>query len=307
MKAIIYEKYGSPEVLQLTEVEKPIPKNNEVLIKIHATSVTQADVKLRGLYLPPMQKFMARIFMGFRKPKKPILGTDLAGEIEDIGKDVKLYKKGDKIFASTFWSGFGAYAEYKCMPEDNMLAIMPKNLSYEEAAAGIVSGGMAALMVLRKAKIQKGQKVLVYGASGSVGTFAVQIAKAFGADVTGVCSTSNIQMVKSIGAEKVIDYTKEDFTESDETYDIIFDAVDKLPKSKAKRSLNESGLYLNVNKDSGSMNEVKPEVLIALKDLVEVGKVKPVIDRKYSIEQITEAHKYVEQGHKKGNIVIQID
>ncbi|NHJ38528.1 MAG: NAD(P)-dependent alcohol dehydrogenase [Asgard group archaeon] len=307
MKAVIYTKYGPPEVLQLTNVEKPVPKDNEVLVKIHATSVAIADVKMRSLNIPRGMRFFMRMYLGLLKPKRPILGVEIAGEIEAIGKEVKKFKKGDQIFASTFWSDFGGYAEYKCLPEDGMLAIKPVNLKSEEAAAGIASGGITAAMVLRKANIQQGQKILIYGASGSVGTFAVQLAKYFGAEVIGVCSTSNLEMVSSIGADRVIDYTKEDFTKNNETYDVIFDAVDKISSSQCKGSLKKTGLYLNVSKDSGSRSDVKPEVLLFLKKLIEKNKVKPVIDKCYTLDQIVEAHRYVEKGHKKGNVVIIIN
>jgi NADPH:quinone reductase-like Zn-dependent oxidoreductase len=296
MKAIVCTAYGPPDVLQLQEVEKPVPKDNEVLVKIYATTVTAGDVILRSM--KAFQRIVFGLFFGLGKNK--ILGHELSGEIEVVGKAVTRFEPGQPVFASAGSRG-GAYAEYICLPEDGMVTAKPANLSYEEAAA-IPIGGNTALYILKKGDIQRGQRVLVYGASGSVGTYGVQLARHLGAEVTGVCSTANLEMVKSLGAAHVIDYTREDFTQSGETYDVIFDAVGKLPASGGKAALNEGGVVLSTR----SPTREKQENLLTLKDLVEAGEIRPVIDRRYPLEQIAEAHRYVETGHKKGNVVITV-
>jgi NADPH:quinone reductase-like Zn-dependent oxidoreductase len=307
MKAIVCTAYGPPEVLQFQDVDKPVPRSNEVLIRIHATTVHRGDSRMRGLDIPGpgWQRLLARIVLGIRRPRKAILGMELAGEIEAVGQDMARFKRGDRVFASTAWSGFGAYAEYKCMAQDGALALKPANMTFEEAAV-IPSGGITTLGILKMGNIQPGQKALIYGASGSVGTFAIQLARAFGAEVTGVCSTSNLELVKSLGAGRVIDYTQEDFTRSDETYDLIFDAVDKF-RGDYRTVLKQTGVYLNIDTSSDKIkSRDAPALLGELKELVEAGKLRAVIDRCYPWEQIVEAHRYVDQGHKRGNVAVTV-
>ncbi len=304
MKAIVYTQYGLPEMLRMQEVDKPSPRDREVLVKVHATTVTIGDTIMRSLNMPihGWQKLMARFFLGWRSPKRTILGMELAGEIESVGEQVTRFKPGDPVFASTFAAGFGGHAEYKCLPENGVLAHKPASLTYAEAAA-VPGAGQTAWQCLQKGKIQCGTRVLIYGASGAVGTYAVQLAsRHFGADVTGVCSAANLELVKSLGATQVIDYTRQDFTQCGETYDVVFDAVGKLSRVQGKKALRPGGVYINVHADSDGGDKL--ENLLLLKELIDAGKLKPAIDRMYPLEQIVEAHRYVEQGHKKGNVVI---
>lgn len=323
MKAMIWTKYGSPDVLQFREVDKPVPKDNEVLVKIQATTVETGDCELRRYEIHNKLVLPMKLYFGLIRPTRvKILGQQLAGVIEAVGKDVKLFKKGDSIFAPATMC-FGAYAEYICLPSTHAMALKPTNMDYEEAAA-VPVGGLNALHFIRKANIQCGQKVLIYGTSGSIGTFAVQLAKNFGAEVTGICSTAKIELVKSLGADKVIDYTKDDFSKSGETYDVIFDTIGKSPFFDSIRSLKKNGCYLLANPTVTQMirglwismtsrkkvmfefASYRTEDLIFLKELIEAGKLKTVIDRRYPLEKTADAHRYVEEGHKMGNVIITV-
>lgn len=323
MKAIVYERYGPPEVLQLKEVEKPTPKNNEVLIKTRATTVTSGDWRVRSLNVPVGFGLIMRLVFGVSRPKQSILGTELAGVVESVGKDVKKFKVGDQVFVFSD-AVMGCYAEYKCMPQDGAMALKPSNLTYDEAAA-LSFGGTTALDFFRRGKLQSGERVLVNGASGGVGTAAVQLARHFGADVTGVCSTANVELVRSLGASHVIDYTKEDFTQNGETYDVIVDTAGTAPYSRSKASLKEGGRLLVVLGGLPDMLQIpwvsmtsskkviagpaagRAEDLRFLAGLAEAGEFKPVIDRRYPFEQIAEAHRYVDTGRKRGNVIITLE
>ncbi|ANF47112.1 MULTISPECIES: NAD(P)-dependent alcohol dehydrogenase [Priestia] len=302
MKAMVCTKYGKPDVLQLQEVEKPIPKENEILIKIYATTVTSGDCRVRSFNSPLLLWLPLRIVLGLRKPRKSILGVELAGEVEDVGKNVTRFKKGDQLFAMTGMK-FGGYAEYICLPEKGTIAVKPENVTYEEAAS-ISFGGTTALHFFRKGTIQTGQKVLIYGASGAVGTAAVQLASYYGAEVTGVCSAKNSELVKSLGADRVIDYQNENFTEKQEKYDLIFDAVGKITKNQCKEALALNGRFVSV--EGQGIAKVQTKDLLLLKKLMEEGQIQSVIDRCYSLEQVPEAHEYVETGHKIGSVVITL-
>lgn len=329
MKAIVWTKYGPPDGLQLREVEKPVPKENEILIKVHATTVTAGDCEMRRLELPLMLSFPVRLYAGFLRPKRiSILGQELSGEVVQVGKDVKSFKGGDQVFGTTGF-GFGAYAEYICLPESSddtqgALAPKPTNLTYEEAAA-VPTAGFEALHFLRKADIRPGKKVLIVGAGGSIGTFSVQLARHFGADVTGVDSTEKLDMLRSLGVDHVIDYTKGDYTNTDKTYDLIVDVVGKSSVSQRLKLLEPGGYYFLAYAGFSQMllalwtsitssrklriesSSQKREDLLFLKELLEAGKLKPIIDKCYPLERTAEAHKYVETGRKKGNIVITLE
>ena len=322
MKAVVYERYGPPDVLEIREVPTPIPKDNDVLIKIHATTVTAGDWRLRSLDVPAGFRLISRLMFGITRPRKNILGMELAGRIESVGKKVRRFKTGDAVFAFSD-ADMGAYAEFKCIREDAAVAIKPPNLSDDEAAA-LSFGGTTALHFLRKGKLKRGENVLVNGASGGVGTAMVQLARHFGAEVTGVCSTANVALVKSLGAHRVIDYTREDFTKSGHTYDIIVDTAGTAGYSRSKEALKQDGRLLLVLGGLPSLLQIpwvamtgsrriiggvavgSGEDLRFLANLAEAGQFKPVIDRRYPFEQIVEAHRYVDTGRKKGNVVVTL-
>lgn len=324
MKAIVHTKYGPPDELQLKEVQKPVPKDNEVLIKICATTVTTSDCNVRNFtFVPKSFMFFARLMLGFKKPKINILGIDFAGEIEAVGINVRIFKAGDPVFGS-LGTRMGAHAEYVCVPEGGALAIKPAKMTWEEAAAISLAGNTALFYIRDLAKIQAGQKILIHGASGAIGTYAVQLAKYYGAEVTGVCSGSNAEMVKSLGADKVFDYTKKDFTKSDERFDFVFGVVGKTTYSQCKGILKPKGIYLENmmeikdflkvlwtsitggKKMKGGVSIERAENLDFFIELIESGKLIPVIDKVYPLERTAEAFRYVETGHKKGNVVITI-
>ena len=316
MKAIAWTEYGAPDVLKIKEFEKPSPKDNEVLIKIHASSVTAGDCRLRAFKVPVGFWLLTRLVFGLTKPRNPISGMTFSGEVEAIGKEVRLFKQGDKVYGTTGMR-LRANAEYTCLPENSALVEKPSNMTHEQAAA-VIFGGLAAIHFLReRANIQKGQKVLVNGASGDVGTASIQLAKYLGAEVTGICSTSNIELVESLGAEKVIDYTKEDFTKSKEAYDVILDAVGNLSLNQCKRLLTKQGKLILINTGllTNLLSVVKKNLICGvageskasldfLRERIESGDIKAVIDRIYPLEKTAEAHRYVDKGHKKGSVVI---
>jgi NADPH:quinone reductase-like Zn-dependent oxidoreductase len=320
MRAIVYTRYGPPEVLHLAEVARPLPRDDEVLIRVHATTVSAPDFRCRSFTVPLSFWIPARLALGILRPRQPILGAELSGEIEERGKDVTRFKKGDRVFAATLMR-FGGYAEYACLPENGVIATMPANMTYEEAAA-VPIGARAALHFLKKANIKSGQKILVYGASGSVGTFAVQLAKYYGADVTAACSGANLELVKSLGADAAVDYTKEDFAAKGEVYDVIFVAVNKAAFTDCMKALKRNGIYLNATTPvrtprmrwaalssgkkivTGEHPSEDADDLVFLKGLIEEGRLRSVIDRRYPLERIVEAHRYVDQGHKKGSVAI---
>ena len=303
MRAAVYEKYGPPEVVQIKEIPTPEPKDSEVLVKVMATTVSAGDVRMRALDVPgnAFVRFMARLFLGIRGPKRKILGMQAAGIVKAVGENVTKFKVGDEVFASTFATGFGGHAEFKCFPEDTIISPKPNNVSFEEAAT-FPTPALGALNVLKRANIQPGQKVLIYGASGAVGTYAVQLAKYWNAEVTGVCSESNFELVRSLGCDHLIDYHTTDFAQTGERYDVIFDAVEKISSSHSKPALTENGVFLNI----GSQGKEDVAELDELRSIIESGALQAVIDRTYPLDKIVEAYQYVDTWRKKGNVVISM-
>ncbi|MBD0779972.1 NAD(P)-dependent alcohol dehydrogenase [Maribacter sp. ANRC-HE7] len=304
MKAVVHEKYGSPKVLMIKDKKKPKPKTDEILVKIHAATVTSGDIRLRGSDFPPLFWLPARLIFGLFAPKKKILGHELAGIVEEIGQSVTEFNVGDSVFGTTTMLNTGSYAEYICLPQKwkhGVVALKPENLGYQEAAA-LPVGAMTAMYLLEKANLKHGQNVLIYGASGSVGSYAVQITNQKGSRVTGVCSTPNFGMVKSLGAESLIDYTKVDYSDGNEKFDIVFDAVGKTSKAKAKKVLKPGGNFVSIKMLTKESNEH----MRLIKEMAEKGELKPFIDRYYTLDEIVKAHEYVEQGKKRGNVVISI-
>jgi NADPH:quinone reductase-like Zn-dependent oxidoreductase len=302
MRAAIYTRYGPPDVLRLAEVPKPLPKDDEILVKVCATTATRGDARMRSFTVPRGQWLFARLYLGIAGPRRRILGLELAGDVEAVGKAVTRFAPGDPVFGSTFGSNFGGYAEYKCLPQGGIVARKPPALTYAEAAA-LPGGGMTALRVVRHGKVQKGQEVLVYGASGAVGSYAVQLAVHLGARVTGVCSTRNLALVQALGAAAVVDYTQEDFAARGPVYDAVLDAVGLLPPEQALRALKAGGTHVDVHAVPGA--EAHADLLF-LAELAEKGIVKPLIDRSYPLEEIVAAHRYVDQGHKRGSVAILV-
>ncbi len=308
MKAVVYDNYGPPDVLRLTELPKPIPRENEVLVRVKATTVTIGDCRMRGFNVPAQERLFARLYLGIFRPRRRVLGMELAGVVEAIGKNVTRFKPGDAVFASTMEANFGGYAEYKCFNQNGVLALKPSNLDFGEAAAAW-GGAATAFRCLHHGNLKAGQSILIYGASGAVGTSAVQLARNhFDAVVTGVCSTANLDLIRSLGASRVIDYTRDDFTWQADRYDVVFDAVARFPEDQARKALKPGGVYLNVHRDARPVKGMTTlGQLNRLKQMLEAGKYRPVIDRVYPLEQIVEAHRYVEAGHKRGNVVITLD
>ena len=308
MKAIVCSSYGPPEVLRMERMPKPLPKDDEILIKVKATSVHRGDSRMRGLDIPGpwITKVLARLYLGSTRPRKKVLGMELSGVIESTGEKVTRFQAGDEVMATTVFNGFGGYAEYKTMPQNGPVTKKPKKLSFEEAAV-LPSGGVTALGILKQAYLKKGQEILIYGASGSLGSISIQLAKAEGAIVTAVCSGKNMEMVRSLGADHVIDYQKEDFTTNPKRYDVVFDAVGKIPKNRAKKALKEGGIHLNSDTSSNKIKKYNIGPLLdELAGIVSSGGIRPFVDRTYNLEQIVEAHRYVDQGHKRGNVAVTI-